>query len=144
MRRGFVVAALAAAIAVGAVVVTSSSAGGGGHAPYRFYVGPIFVDQSSLPRVFVEDVSGKQRTVKAFFRTNAVPDPDPVPVAIPAGGTDSGNGPTCGAASCEVRVEVRSRSPLIAPVLRYQDPDGIAQEKLAGDFIVVRDGKRVW
>ena len=142
MRRGALVLAACAVIAAAAIVVASSSAGGAKSKPYRFSTGVLVADSTSVVRVYVTALNGQQPTVKVTYTTASGKETDSL--ILPANGVSQSISDQCMLSGCEVRVDIKSPTAMIAPSVRYQDTDGNVQEKLAGDFVVTRDNKRLW
>ena len=142
MRKRVLAGMLCAGVVAGAVVVASSSAGGGGAGQTRHYTGVFYVDQTSFARVAVTNLTNSPQDVTVSFKNIGVDDSETH--EVPARGYFDGFlSNTCQAAACAGRAEVRTATPLIAPTLRYADADGERRHIVPGDFVVVRDGKRI-
>ncbi len=144
MRKWVLGAVLCAGIAAGAIVVASSSAGGGGAGggQTRHYTGVFYVNNNSTARIGVVNLSGSKQDVTVSFK--GIGGDSSSTSEIPKNGYDADfvSG-LCTSGPCIGRAEVRSKSPLIAPTLRYLDSNATLQEVFPGDFVVVRDGKRI-
>ena len=144
MKRGLLAGAVCVALAGGAIMVASSTAGDGKAGSYRFASGVVVTDQNAVVRVSVANLSNTDRNVKVTFLDASATPVEKETIEVPGGGQENSVSNTCPFSSCPTRVEVRSRSALVAPTLRYQDTDGGVQQALPGDFVVTRDGKRIW
>lgn len=140
VKKGALAVAVIAVLAVGAVVVSSSAGAGGGKGPYRFYSGVYVRDQGSFGRIYVENLTNKEITVKVKFSDESEADK----LDVPAGGVADVTNSICSPSACEERVVIQSKTAMIVPTLRWGDTQGGIQERSGGDFVVTRDGKRVW
>ena len=140
VKKGGLAVGGIAILIVGAIVVSSSIGAGGGKGPYHFHSGVFVRDQGSFVRLYVENLTSEELTVKVKFSTQSGAES----LAIPADGQAVALSQICNQSACEMRGELISKSPLIAPTLRYVDTDGAVQENRGGAFVVIRDGKRLW
>ena len=139
MKKGALALGGIAILVAGAIVVSSSIGAGGGKGPYRFYSGVFIQDQSSLGRVYVENLTNDEITVGVKFAGE-----EKETLNVGAHGVETEAGAACMVNSCAARVEITSRTSLIVPTLLFTDSDGVLHENPGGTFVVTRDGKRLW